>query len=308
MSNRIITMIAITGFLASACLASDCSTNFRRTPQGTETRVEIADRTPEAVILRLSARLQAGGVAMETSEPSRGILHASGLTVLAEPAGLRTRVTFRSSVSADPGTLCRYTTMLDDPPLTNRDVLRLHDRALSDEELIRRIETSMDTQFDLTDQGLASLRAKKLSPAVIASMIQRDGAKRSSVANADTRTPAQIRADLIARKKIGGEYDRAVFDSEASFLEFAILSSRPIASDMREYVVSMVLPRAAVQIAAEQTDAVEAGFMGQRPTERTGPVRVEAILHYRSEGGAYRLTGAEIRRMKSLPGGGSNSQ
>lgn len=301
MLMRTMLLAAVAGFLASAGFASDCTTNFRQSAQGTETSVEISDRTPESVIVRLGGRLQAAGVAMKTSEPTRGTLEATGLTVTAQASGLRTRVTFRSAVSADQATLCRYVAMLDDPALTNNDVVRFRERSFSDEEAMRRITAATAVNFDLSENGLTTLRARKVSPKVIAAMMQRAGAAKLSAANADSRSASQIRADLIARGQIGHDNNLANFESEAAFLDFSILDSRPIASDMREYVVTVLLPRDATQVRREDMDDAATGFAGERTAPHTRPVRVEAVLQYRSVQGVAKLVSAEIRKMESLP-------
>jgi len=301
MLGRTMVIAAVAGIAASVYGASECATNFRGTGSLTETTVEVANRTPEQVINRLAPRLQAGGVAMKSTEPKRGLLDAVGLSVTAEASGRATRVTFHSSTSADQATLCRYAGMLADPPLTSNDVARFREASVSDEEVIRRIIAAIDIRFDLSENGLATLRTRKVSPKVIAAMMQRAGAATLSAANADDQTPASIRADLLARHEIGRDNNRASFRSEADFLEFAILATRPIASNMREYQISMLLPHDNCQIATEDMEDVATGFAGERPGPRTRPVRVEAILHYTSEHGVWKITGADITRLHSIP-------
>ena len=300
MLSRTMIIAALAGMAVSGYGASDCATNFVSSGSVTETSVTVVNRTPEDVIIRLGGRLQAAGVAMKTSEPKRGVLDAAGLTVTAQASGTLTRVTFRSSTSADRSTLCRYASMLDDPPLTNNDVVRFRER-FSDAEAIRRITRALDVRFDLSENGLATLGRRNVSPQVIAAMVQRAGAATLSPANADNRSPAQIRADLLARGEIGKDNNRAAFPSDASFLEFAVISSRPIARNIREYTVSMLLPRDSCVIATEDISEVAAGFAGEHPGTHTKPVRVEAVLQYTNEGGVPKMTGAEIDRMQSVP-------
>ncbi len=299
MLGRTLIIAAVAALAASAYGESDCAKNFHAAGGGTETSVNVAGRTPEQVIIRLGARLQANGVVMKTSEPKRGLLQAVGLTVAAEAAGTNTKVTFRSSTSADQATLCRYAGMLADPPLTNNDVVRLRER-VSDDETVRRIIAAIDIRFDLTEDGLTTLRARKVSPKIIAAMMQRAGASTLSAANADERTADQIRADLLARGHIGRDNNRATFRSDADFREFVVVATRPIASNMREYKVSMLLPHENCQIAVEDMEDAATGFAGERPGVRTKPVRVDAILHYTNERGIWSMTGAEISHLQSI--------
>jgi hypothetical protein len=238
---------------------------------------------------------------MKSTEPKRGLLDAVGLTVLAEPSGTRTKVTFRSSVAADQATLCRYAALLADPPLTNSDVVRFHELHVSDEDAIARIATAMEIGFNLPENGLASLKSRGVSPKVIAAMMQRAGAAVASERNADSRTPAEIRADLLARKEIGVLNNRAMFRTEADFLEFAVVNSRPVAANMREYKVSMLMPRDAATVATEDMSDAATGFAGEHAGERTRPIRVEATLLYTHEAGTWHLTTADITRIFTIP-------
>ena len=54
---------------------------------------------------------------MEWSNPEKGILKAGSLDVKAEASGAVTRVTFHTSPAADKATLCRYATLVGNPPV-----------------------------------------------------------------------------------------------------------------------------------------------------------------------------------------------
>ena len=61
---------------------------------------------------------------MEWSDPDKGILKAGALDVKAEASGSVTRVTFHTSPAADQATLCRYATLVGNPPLPPRRPFR----------------------------------------------------------------------------------------------------------------------------------------------------------------------------------------
>jgi hypothetical protein len=104
--------------LASAVLADEpeCATNYKSDAKSAETSVLTA-LAPSAVIEALPFKLAAAGATMEWSNPSKGIIKAGSLDVKAEASGKVTRVTFHSSPAADKATLCRYATLVGNPPL-----------------------------------------------------------------------------------------------------------------------------------------------------------------------------------------------
>jgi hypothetical protein len=93
----------------------ECATNYHADGKSAQTFV-LTSLTPQTVIERLPGLLVAEGVAMDTSQPEKGILNAEGLDVKAETAGDATRVTFRSSVGANQALLCRYAGLVGNPP------------------------------------------------------------------------------------------------------------------------------------------------------------------------------------------------
>jgi len=94
----------------------ECANNYRAEGKSAETFV-ITGLTPTVVIERLPRLLVAAGVSMRSTEPAKGILNAEGLEVRAEASENATRVTFRSSAGADEATLCRYATLVGNPPV-----------------------------------------------------------------------------------------------------------------------------------------------------------------------------------------------
>jgi hypothetical protein len=103
--------------LAAAVFAEEpeCATNYRTDGGATETFV-LTGLTPQAVIERLPRKLAAAGASMHWTDPEKGTLKAEGLDVKAEVSGNVTRVTFRSSAAADKTTLCRYASLVGNPP------------------------------------------------------------------------------------------------------------------------------------------------------------------------------------------------
>lgn len=104
--------------LASAALAGEpeCGTNYKSDATSASTSV-LTVLAPKAVIEVLPYKLAAAGATMEWSNPDKGILKAGALDVKAEASGSVTRVTFHSSPAADQATLCRYATLVGNPPL-----------------------------------------------------------------------------------------------------------------------------------------------------------------------------------------------
>lgn len=108
---------------ATACLFAvslfaeepECATNYRSDGSSSETFV-LTSLAPQAVIEFLPRKLNAAGATMEWTEPEKGILKAGTLDVKAEAAGKDTRVTFHSSTAADKAALCRFATLVGNPP------------------------------------------------------------------------------------------------------------------------------------------------------------------------------------------------
>ena len=100
---------------AASAAEPECATNYHSDGKTAQTFVLTA-LTPQAAIERLPRLLAAEGVPMDTSQPEKGILNAEGLDVKAEAAGDATRVTFRSSVGANQVLLCRYASLVGNPP------------------------------------------------------------------------------------------------------------------------------------------------------------------------------------------------
>ena len=108
---------------AAACLIAaavfaeepECAVNYKSDGSSAETSV-LTSLAPSAVIARLPRKLNAEGATMEWAEPEKGTLKAGTLSVKAEASGSATRVTFRSSPATDKATLCRYATLVGNPP------------------------------------------------------------------------------------------------------------------------------------------------------------------------------------------------
>lgn len=123
MRYRPIALFSAAFLLAAAVFAAEpeCAANFRADGTATETFV-MTTLTPQAVIERLPSMLVAAGATMEWAEPQKGILKAGGLDVKAEASGNATRVTFRSSVAADKTSLCRFASLVGNPPASKAAV------------------------------------------------------------------------------------------------------------------------------------------------------------------------------------------
>ncbi len=93
----------------------ECAANYRSDGKSAETFV-LTGLTPSAVIERLPRMLIAAGASMRSSDPSKGTLKAEGLDVNAEPSGNATRVTFRLAAGGDKAALCRYASLVGNPP------------------------------------------------------------------------------------------------------------------------------------------------------------------------------------------------
>lgn len=110
--------LSIAACLVAAALVADepeCASNYHSDGQTAETFVTTG-LTPKAVIERLPRMLIRAGASMRTSEPERGVLKAEGLDVKAEVSGDATRVTFRQATAVDKTALCRYASLVGNPP------------------------------------------------------------------------------------------------------------------------------------------------------------------------------------------------
>lgn len=110
--------LSAAAFLIAASLFGEepeCASNYHPDGKSSETFV-LTSLAPKAVIERLPRLLIAAGASMQWSEPEKGILKAGGLDVRAEASGSATRVTFRSSIGADKTALCRYASLVGNPP------------------------------------------------------------------------------------------------------------------------------------------------------------------------------------------------
>jgi hypothetical protein len=117
MSYRRIVLAAAVCLAAATLLAEEpeCAVNYHSDGKSAETFV-LTDLTPSAVIERLPRMLIAAGATMRSSDPQKGLLKAEGLDVIAEPAANATRVTFRLTAAVDKAMLCRYASLVGNPP------------------------------------------------------------------------------------------------------------------------------------------------------------------------------------------------
>jgi len=157
MLYRRILVSAAACLLAAAVFAEepDCATNYRTDGKASETFV-VTGLTPQAVIEQLPRKLAAAGAAMHWTNPEKGTLKAEGLDVKAETAGRVTRVTFRSPAAADKTTLCRYATLVGNPPAPPKPPVQQDPAVIAQlkEELIRKHQV---LQID-TSNGLDNAR------------------------------------------------------------------------------------------------------------------------------------------------------
>jgi hypothetical protein len=116
---------------------------------------------------------------------------------------------------------------------------------------------------------------------------------------------AQLEDDLIAKhqidmRKVHGGRNSAILASRTDFLELTIKSVKQLAADKRQYEISMLLPRAACVVAAEDTADAAAGFGGISGPQHAKQVRVEATLDYTNAGGTWHLTDATISHIEGM--------
>ena len=117
MPYRRIALTAAACLIAATLFAEEpeCAANYRSDGSSAETFV-LTGLTPSAVIERLPRMLIATGASMRWSDPARGSLMAEGLEVNAESSGNATHVTFRLLAGGDKAALCRYASLVGNPP------------------------------------------------------------------------------------------------------------------------------------------------------------------------------------------------
>lgn len=233
--------------LASAVLADEpeCATNYKSDAASSETSV-LTVLAPKAVIEALPYKLAKAGAAMEWSQPEKGLLKAGSLDVKAEASGTDTRVTFHSSPAIDQATLCRYATLVGNPPVPPAPPVP------QDPALIAQLKDDL------------------------------------------------LRKNMIVQPGVTRGLNHAAFRSLDDFLQFAVTGIKNPSNDKREYNVSIQMPPYACAIASEDLDISTLAMLGQRETQRTKPVRVEATLIYAKDGAGWKLTDAFITHIESV--------
>jgi hypothetical protein len=113
-----------------------------------------------------------------------------------------------------------------------------------------------------------------------------------------------LKKHQIVQPNVRNGLNNAMFRSVEDFLEFSINAMKELPNDKREYKVTMLLPRNACAIAAEDLDDSALGLNGQLPPVRTKPVRADATLTYVTNGGAlnggaWKLADAVITHIES---------
>jgi hypothetical protein len=138
--------------IASAVLADEpeCASNYKAAAASSETSV-LTVLAPKVVIEALPYKLAAAGASMEWSNPEKGILKAGPLDVKAEASGKVTRVIFRASPAADKATLCRYATLVGNPPLPPAPPVP------QDPALIAQLKNDLRLQHEIVQAGTNGL-------------------------------------------------------------------------------------------------------------------------------------------------------
>jgi hypothetical protein len=138
--------------IAAAVLADEpaCAVNYKSDATSAETSVLTA-LAPKAVIEMLPRKLAAAGLPMDWAQPDKGLLKADSLNVKAEVSGSVTRVVFRTSPAADKATLCRYATLVGNPPLPPAPPIP------QDPALIAQLKTDLRMAHDIVQPGTAGL-------------------------------------------------------------------------------------------------------------------------------------------------------
>jgi len=138
--------------IASAVLADEpeCGANYKSDATSSATSV-LTVLAPKAVIESLPYKLAAAGATMDWSNPPKGILKAGPLDVKAEASGTVTRVIFHTSPAADKATLCRYATLVGNPPLPPAPPVP------QDPVLIAQLKNDLRLQHEIVQPGTSGL-------------------------------------------------------------------------------------------------------------------------------------------------------
>jgi hypothetical protein len=146
--HRIVISTAVC-LIAAAVLAGEpeCAVNYKSDATSAETSVLTA-LAPTAVIEMLPHKLAGAGASMDWSMPAKGILKAGPLDVRAEAAGSVTRVVFHTSPAAGKETLCRYATLVGNPPLPPAPPV------LQDAALIAKMKDDLLRKHQLVQPGV----------------------------------------------------------------------------------------------------------------------------------------------------------
>jgi hypothetical protein len=138
--------------IAAAVLADEpeCAVNYKSDATSAQTSVLTA-LAPRAVIEMLPRKLNAAGASMDWATPAKGILKAGSLDVRAEAAGNVTRVIFHTSPAADKATLCRYATLVGNPPLPPAPPIA------QDPALIAQMKNDLRIQHEIVQPGTSGL-------------------------------------------------------------------------------------------------------------------------------------------------------
>jgi hypothetical protein len=144
------TCLVLTVVSAGRLLAEKppCATNYSTDGTSSETFI-LTSQTPQSVAQRLPHLLVKAGVTMQWAEPDKGIIKAEKLDVRAETVGEATRVTFRSShqPAADRETLCRYASLVGNPPIAKAPPLA------QDSILIARMKDDLLKKHQIVQPG-----------------------------------------------------------------------------------------------------------------------------------------------------------
>ena len=215
--------------IAAAVLADEpeCAVNYKSDATSAETSVLTA-LAPKAVIEMLPRKLAAAGAPMDWAQPAKGVLKAGSLDVKAEASGSVTRVIFHTSPAADKATLCRYATLVGNPPLPPAPpvpqdaalIAQIKDDLLRKHQLVQPGVTqglnnvtfrSLDDFLQFVITGIKNVSADKREYTVelqtpravsmIASEDLEDGGQAMIGAHESHRTkPARVDATLIYEK------------------------------------------------------------------------------------------------------------
>jgi hypothetical protein len=173
MRYRPLILSLATCLIAAALVAEEpeCAANYHSDGQSAETFVTTS-LPPKAVIERLPRMLIGAGASMRWSEPEKGLLKAEGLDVKAEVSGNATRVTFRLATAADKAAVCRYASLVGNPPVPQDPVLiaQIKDDLVKRHRLVQEYPnggintatlSSRDDFLELTIKGTKELAGDK---------------------------------------------------------------------------------------------------------------------------------------------------